>query len=104
MFDDSDLGDERLAVLLLYKVEKCVGCDRSASWIGDDTRDPVKGVAGVRIPRLLGDVAGPGKLADQGIDWSVICAATLMSSGPLLLGFLLFQRQFVQSFMRAGVK
>jgi sn-glycerol 3-phosphate transport system permease protein len=34
----------------------------------------------------------------------VICAATLMSSGPLLLGFLLFQRQFVQSFMRAGVK
>ena len=42
--------------------------------------------------------------SDQGIDWSVICAATLMSSGPLLLSFLLFQRQFVQSFMRAGVK
>jgi sn-glycerol 3-phosphate transport system permease protein len=42
--------------------------------------------------------------SDQGIDWSVICAATLMTSGPLLLGFLLFQRQFVQSFMRAGVK
>ncbi len=42
--------------------------------------------------------------SDQGIDWSVICAATLMTSGPLLIGFLLFQRQFVQSFMRAGVK
>jgi sn-glycerol 3-phosphate transport system permease protein len=42
--------------------------------------------------------------SDQGIDWSVICAATLMTSGPLLLGFLLFQRQFVQSFLRAGVK
>ena len=42
--------------------------------------------------------------SDQGIDWAVICAATLMTSGPLLLGFLLFQRQFVQSFMRAGVK
>jgi sn-glycerol 3-phosphate transport system permease protein len=41
---------------------------------------------------------------DQGIDWSVITAATLMSSAPLLLGFLLFQRQFVQSFMRAGIK
>jgi sn-glycerol 3-phosphate transport system permease protein len=41
---------------------------------------------------------------DQGIDWSVITAATLMSSGPLLIGFLLFQRQFVQSFMRAGIK
>jgi len=41
---------------------------------------------------------------DQGIDWSVITAATIMTSGPLLLGFLLFQRQFVQSFMRAGIK
>ena len=41
---------------------------------------------------------------DQGIDWSVITAATLMSSGPLLIAFLLFQRQFVQSFMRAGIK
>ena len=41
---------------------------------------------------------------DQGIDWAVITAATLMSSAPLLLAFLLFQRQFVQSFMRAGIK
>ena len=41
---------------------------------------------------------------DQGIDWSVITAATLMSSAPLLVAFLLFQRQFVQSFMRAGIK
>ena len=41
---------------------------------------------------------------DQGIDWSVITAATLMSSAPLLIAFLLFQRQFVQSFMRAGIK
>jgi sn-glycerol 3-phosphate transport system permease protein len=35
---------------------------------------------------------------------SVICAATLMTSAPLLVGFLLFQRQFVQSFMRAGIR
>ena len=41
---------------------------------------------------------------DQGIDWSIITAATLMTSAPLLVGFLLFQRQFVQSFMRAGIK
>src|SRR5207245_8842375 len=41
---------------------------------------------------------------DQGIEWSVICAATLMTSAPLLVGFLLFQRQFVQSFMRAGIR
>ena len=41
---------------------------------------------------------------DQGIDWSIITAATLLTSGPLLVAFLLFQRQFVQSFMRAGIK
>jgi sn-glycerol 3-phosphate transport system permease protein len=41
---------------------------------------------------------------DQGIDWSIITAATLMTSGPLLIGFLLFQRQFVQSFIRAGIR
>jgi sn-glycerol 3-phosphate transport system permease protein len=42
--------------------------------------------------------------ADQGIDWSVITAATLMTSAPLLIAFLLFQRQFVQSFVRAGIR
>jgi sn-glycerol 3-phosphate transport system permease protein len=42
--------------------------------------------------------------SDQGIDWAVICAATLMTSAPLLIAFLIFQRQFVQSFMRAGIR
>ena len=41
---------------------------------------------------------------DQGIDWSIITAATLMTSAPLLLAFVIFQRQFVQSFMRAGIR
>ncbi len=41
---------------------------------------------------------------EQGVDWSVITAATLMSCGPLLIAFLLFQRQFIQSFMRAGIR
>jgi sn-glycerol 3-phosphate transport system permease protein len=41
---------------------------------------------------------------DQGIDWSIITAATLLTTAPLLVGFLLFQRQFVQSFMRAGIR
>ncbi|MBI1218237.1 MAG: ABC transporter permease subunit [Rhodobacteraceae bacterium] len=41
---------------------------------------------------------------DSGVHWSIINAATLMTSAPLLIGFLLFQRQFVQSFMRAGIK
>jgi sn-glycerol 3-phosphate transport system permease protein len=42
--------------------------------------------------------------SDQGIDWSLIAAATLLTSAPLLTAFLLFQRQFVQSFMRAGIR
>jgi sn-glycerol 3-phosphate transport system permease protein len=41
---------------------------------------------------------------DQGVHWSIITAATLMTSAPLLLAFLIFQRQFVQSFMRAGIR
>lgn len=41
---------------------------------------------------------------ESGLEWAVITAATLITSGPLLVGFLLFQRQFVQSFMRAGIK
>jgi sn-glycerol 3-phosphate transport system permease protein len=38
---------------------------------------------------------------DQGTDWSIITAATLLSTAPLVVAFLLFQRQFVQGFMRA---
>lgn len=41
---------------------------------------------------------------ESGVDWSVICAGTLIAIAPLLFTFLLFQRQFVQSFMHAGVK
>lgn len=42
--------------------------------------------------------------SDSGTEWSVINAATLMTSAPLLIAFLLFQRQFVQGFIRAGIK
>jgi sn-glycerol 3-phosphate transport system permease protein len=48
----------------------------------------------------LGIFAAP----ETGVSWSVISAATLLSVAPLLAAFLLFQRQFVQSFMRAGIK
>ena len=41
---------------------------------------------------------------ESGVDWSLISAATLLSVAPLLIAFLLFQRQFVQSFMHAGIK
>lgn len=41
---------------------------------------------------------------ESGVDWSIISAGTLISVGPLLILFLIFQRQFVQSFMQAGIK
>src|SRR5437773_8930649 len=41
---------------------------------------------------------------ETGVDWSVINAATVMTMLPLLVVFLLFQRQFVQSFMRVGIR
>lgn len=41
---------------------------------------------------------------ETGVDWSIITAATVMTMAPLLIVFLLFQRQFVQSFMRAGIR
>ncbi|MBM3573693.1 MAG: carbohydrate ABC transporter permease, partial [Alphaproteobacteria bacterium] len=41
---------------------------------------------------------------ETGVDWATISAATLISVAPLLVAFLLFQRQFVQSFMQVGIK
>ena len=41
---------------------------------------------------------------ENGVDISIISAATLMSVAPLLIAFLIFQRQFVQAFLRAGIK
>ena len=41
---------------------------------------------------------------ESGVNWSIISAGTLLSVSPLLLGFILFQRQFIQSFMYAGIK
>ncbi len=41
---------------------------------------------------------------ESGVDWSIITAGTLISVAPLLVAFMLFQRQFVQSFMHAGIK
>jgi len=41
---------------------------------------------------------------EQGVQWALIGAATLMTTLPLLVLFLMFQRQFIQSFMRAGIR
>lgn len=41
---------------------------------------------------------------ENGVDISIISAATLMSVAPLLIAFLIFQRQFVQAFLHTGIK
>jgi sn-glycerol 3-phosphate transport system permease protein len=41
---------------------------------------------------------------ESGVNFPVISAGTLLAVSPLLIAFLLFQRQFVQSFMRSGIK
>ena len=42
--------------------------------------------------------------ADSGVEWALVNAATLMTTAPLVIVFLIFQRQFVANFMRAGIK
>ncbi|USP48430.1 carbohydrate ABC transporter permease [Alcaligenes faecalis] len=41
---------------------------------------------------------------ESGVSISLISAATLMTILPLLLGFVLFQKQFMQAFLRAGIR
>lgn len=44
------------------------------------------------------------KASESGADWSLITAGTMMVVAPLLVAFFLFQRQFINSFMRSGIK
>ncbi|EGL13418.1 MULTISPECIES: carbohydrate ABC transporter permease [Paenibacillus] len=41
---------------------------------------------------------------ETGAQWGTVTAATLMVILPLLIGFFVFQRQFVDSFMHSGIK
>jgi sn-glycerol 3-phosphate transport system permease protein len=41
---------------------------------------------------------------EAGIEWTLLSTATVLIIAPLLVAFLIFQRQFVQSFMRAGIR
>jgi sn-glycerol 3-phosphate transport system permease protein len=44
------------------------------------------------------------KQVESGGEWTVMLAATLIVILPLILVFLVFQRQFIQSFMYSGLK
>jgi len=41
---------------------------------------------------------------ESGVNISIISAATLVAIAPLMIGFLVFQRQFIQAFLRAGIR
>ncbi|MCM5557589.1 carbohydrate ABC transporter permease [Pleomorphomonas sp. JP5] len=41
---------------------------------------------------------------ESGVDIAIVSAATVMVIAPLLIAFLIFQRQFIQGFLRAGIK
>ena len=44
------------------------------------------------------------QMGENGARWSLVTAGTLMVVAPLLVLFLIFQRQFVNSFLRSGLK
>ena len=41
---------------------------------------------------------------ESGVNIAIISAATLVAIAPLMIGFLVFQRQFIQAFLRAGIR
>lgn len=41
---------------------------------------------------------------ESGVDWAVLSAGTIIAIAPLLMLFLVFQRQFSESFVTAGIK
>ncbi len=44
------------------------------------------------------------QLGEIGAQWSLLTAATLLVVAPLFILFLIFQRQFIQSFVHSGLK
>lgn len=41
---------------------------------------------------------------ETGVQWAEATAATLLVTFPLLIGFFIFQRSFINSFMQSGIK
>ncbi len=44
------------------------------------------------------------QMGESGAQWPLVMAGTLLVVTPLLVLFLLFQRQFMNSFMRSGIR
>jgi sn-glycerol 3-phosphate transport system permease protein len=44
------------------------------------------------------------QMGESGAQWALVMAGTLVVVSPLLVAFLVFQRQFISSFMRSGLR
>jgi sn-glycerol 3-phosphate transport system permease protein len=47
---------------------------------------------------------GLTQMGESGAQFSLVMPGTLLVISPLLVGFLIFQRQFISSFMRSGLR
>ncbi len=65
---------------------------------------PLIAVSSPREQVLTVGLASFASGAEAGAQWGVIAAGTFLVAAPLLLGFVLFQRRFVQSFVFTGIK
>jgi len=53
----------------------------------------------------LADAGGSRRAGgESGAAWQVIMAGTLLTAFPLLLGFLVFQRRFINGFIQSGLR
>lgn len=41
---------------------------------------------------------------ETGAQWSNVCAATVIVCAPFIILFVIFQKQFIESFMQSGIK
>jgi sn-glycerol 3-phosphate transport system permease protein len=56
-----------------------------------------------KLPLTVG-MAKFTQMGESGAQWSLITAGTLIVIAPLLILFLIFQRQFVDSMLKSGLK
>ncbi len=56
-----------------------------------------------KLPLTVG-LAKFTQMGESGAQWSLITAGTLLVIAPLLILFLIFQRQFIASMMKSGLK
>jgi sn-glycerol 3-phosphate transport system permease protein len=65
---------------------------------------PLMAVSSPRSQVLTVGLASFASGAEAGSAWGLVAAGTVLVAAPLLVGFLVFQRRFVSSFVFSGIK